>query len=84
MRDEKMNCTTNAANNLHHELVSTSNQGGAVGVVECLRDVLAKGIAGAARRDSPALAIVRVRPEEIAHRTLVRYFLRRNVTTTKM
>lgn len=60
---------------LHDQLVCTCDQREAVVVVELLRDVLAERVAGAARRDAPAAAIVRIRPQQIAHRTLVRHLL---------
>lgn len=44
-------------------------------MVERLADVLAERVAGAARRDAPAAAVVRVRPQQVAHRPLVRHLL---------
>jgi hypothetical protein len=51
------------------------HEGQAVIVIKSLGDVLAKGVAGASRGDSPAAAVVRVGPEEVAHRSLVRDLL---------
>lgn len=56
---------------LHHELMSACDEREAVVVVELFRDVLAEGVAGTARRDSPAAAIIGVGPEKVAHGTLV-------------
>lgn len=55
---------------LHDQLVGTGYQCEAVGVVECLGDVLAKGVAGSTRRDAPATAVVRVRPQQVTHGAL--------------
>lgn len=57
----------------HDKLMGARNQAQPVGVVELLADILAEGVAGAARRDAPAAAVIRVRPEQIAHRPLVRH-----------
>lgn len=51
--------------------MSPGNQRQAIVVVERLRDVLAKRVAGTTGRDSPTAAIVGVRPEQIAHGSLV-------------
>ena len=56
---------------LHDELVRTRDQVEAVGVVELLAYVLPESVSGAARRDAPAAAVVRVGPEQVAHGTLV-------------
>lgn len=56
---------------LHHELVRPRHEGQAVAVVEGLRDVRAKGVPGTSWGDAPAGPVIRVRPEEVAHRTLV-------------
>ncbi|KAH9407846.1 hypothetical protein TYRP_011491 [Tyrophagus putrescentiae] len=60
---------------LHHQLVGAGDQRQAVGVVEGLADVVAEGVAGAARADAPAAAVVRVGPKEVAHRPLVGHLL---------
>ncbi|KAI3480075.1 hypothetical protein L1887_57852 [Cichorium endivia] len=60
---------------VHDELVRARHEREAVVVVERLRDVLTKRVAGTARRDAPATAVVRVGPQQIAHGTLVRHFL---------
>lgn len=44
-------------------------------MVEGLRYVLAKRVACTTRRDSPATAVIGVRPQEVAHGTFVRNFL---------
>lgn len=58
---------------LHDKLVRARDQVEAVGVVELLADVLPEGVAGPARRDAPAAAVVGVRPQQIAHGALVRH-----------
>lgn len=55
---------------LHNQLVCTGHQCEAVGVVESLRDVLAKSVSGTSRGDAPAAAVVRVRPQQVTHGTL--------------
>lgn len=55
---------------LHYELVRSGHQGEAVAVVEGLRDVLAKGVASTPGRDAPATTVIRVRPQQVAHRAL--------------
>lgn len=47
----------------------------AVGVIERLGNVVTECVAGAARRNAPAVAIVRVGPEQVAHGTFVWDFL---------
>jgi len=37
------------------------------------RYILAKRVAGAARRDAPAAAVIRVGPQQVAHRAFVRH-----------
>jgi len=55
---------------LHNKLMCTTNQLQLVGVIECLRDVLAERVASSARRDAPACTIIWVRPQQITHRSL--------------
>ena len=57
------------------ELVRAADGIYLIGVVELLADVLAKGVAGATGRDAPAAAVVRVRPEQVTHGSLMRNFL---------
>lgn len=45
---------------LHNQLVGSGHECEAVGVVECLRDVLAEGVAGASGRDTPTTTVIRV------------------------
>lgn len=47
------------------------NECQAVVMIESLRDILPKGVASATRRDAPPATVIRIRPEEIAHRSLV-------------
>ena len=56
---------------LHDELMGPRNQRQAIVVVESLRDVLPEGVACATRGDAPSTTVVRIRPEEITHRTLM-------------
>lgn len=51
------------------------NQRQTVVVVESLRDILAERIPGATGGNTPAAAVIRVRPKEIAHGALMRHFL---------
>ena len=60
---------------LHDKLVCTADQFELVGVVERLRNILAERVSRATRRYAPASSIVRVRPQQVAHWTLVRNFL---------
>lgn len=52
---------------LHDQLVGAGHQCEAVGVVKGLRDVLAERVAGPSGGDAPAAAVVRVRPQQVAH-----------------
>jgi len=60
---------------LHNQLMSSCNQSQAIIVVESLGNVLAKRIPSSSRRYSPPASIIWIRPQEIAHRTLVWYLL---------
>ena len=55
----------------HHQLMRSRNQCQAVVVVEGLRDVLTKGVPRTTGRYAPAASVVGIRPQEIAHGTLV-------------
>ena len=46
-----------------------------IGVVECLRDVLAKRVSGPARGNAPAAPVVGVRPQQVAHGGLRDFFI---------
>ena len=46
-----------------------------VGVVELFRNILTKGVTSTSRIHSPTCSVIRVRPEEVAHGSLVWYFL---------
>lgn len=59
---------------IHHKLVRSCNQLQAVGVVEVLRDVLAKGEASTSRGDAPTVPVVWVRPKQVAHWAFMRHF----------
>jgi hypothetical protein len=60
---------------IHDKLVCPRDQREAVAVVEHLGYIAAEGVPGAPRGYAPALAVVGVRPEEVAHRALVRDLL---------
>ena len=55
--------------------MSTGNHLEIVGVVELLSDILSEGVARTSRVHAPSCPIVRVTPEQIAHRSLVWDFL---------
>jgi len=46
-----------------------------VGLVELGADVAAEKVAGAARRQAPALDVLRVAPQQVAHGAVVRHLL---------
>lgn len=46
-----------------------------ISVIELLSDVLAEGVTRPSRVHSPACTVVRVGPEQVAHRPLVRHLL---------
>mmetsp|Transcript_87065 Transcript_87065/g.186627 ORF Transcript_87065/g.186627 Transcript_87065/m.186627 type:complete len:259 (-) Transcript_87065:219-995(-) len=60
---------------IHDELVRPCNQREAIALVKFLGAILAKGVAGAPGTDAPTAAVVRIAPEQVAHRTLMRHFL---------
>lgn len=45
---------------LHYKLVSSGHQSKAIGMVECFRYVLTKGVASTSGRDTPASTIIRI------------------------
>lgn len=55
---------------LHDQLMGAGHQGEAVGVVEGFRDVLSEGVAGTSGGDTPPTTIIRVRPQQVTHRSL--------------
>ena len=60
----------------HHQLMGPTDQLNVVVLVEFLRHVRAEQVAGPARTDAPSVAgVLRVRPQEITHRAVVRHFL---------
>lgn len=56
---------------LHHQLMSSSHQCQAVVVVERFRDILSERVSSSSWGYSPPAAIIWIRPEKIAHWTLV-------------
>ena len=59
----------------HDQLMCPCHQRQTIVVVECLRDILPECIPRSARRDSPAAPVVGIRPQEIAHGSLMGHFL---------
>ena len=59
----------------HDKLVRPRHKRQTIVVVKGLANVLAKGIASAARRYTPSTAVVWVRPQEITHWSLMRNLL---------
>ena len=57
----------------HDKLMRSCHSLQAIFLNELVGYVLPKCVPGAARRDTPPRAIVRVRPEQVAHGTLVRH-----------
>ena len=60
---------------VHHKLVSTGYQFESIGMVELLRNILAKRVAGASGGNAPAASIIGIRPQEVANGTFVRDLL---------
>lgn len=60
---------------LHNELMSATNQGDFVCVVKLSDDIASKEIASASWRESPTVNFFGIRPEEIAHGSIVRDLL---------
>lgn len=56
---------------IHHKLMRSRYQLQTIGVIEILRNVLPKCESGSSGRDTPTMSIIWVRPQEIAHWTLV-------------
>lgn len=55
---------------LHNQLMSAGDESESVAVVERFRNVLTEGVSSTTWRDAPATAVIRVRPEQVTHRTL--------------
>src|SRR5690606_35253273 len=51
----------------HDQLMSSRNQCQSVVMVKSLGHVLTKCIAGSSRRNAPSAAIIRIRPQQVAH-----------------
>ena len=66
---------TSDAQALHDELMRARHECQAVVVVERFRDVLTKRVPCSARRDPPSAPVVRVGPQQVAHRPFVRDLL---------
>merc|ERR1719394_1659372 len=56
---------------LHDELMRAGDELEPVGMVELLRDVLSERVPGTAGGDAPSAPVVRVRPKQVAHGSLV-------------
>ena len=59
----------------HDELMGSTDHVDVVGGVELRHDVAAEQISGAARRHAPALRVLGIGPEQVAHGSVVRHFL---------
>jgi len=59
---------------VHHQLMRPRNEFKIICVIEVLRDVLAKCEACTSRRNTPAMSVIWVRPQEIAHWSFVGHF----------
>jgi len=60
---------------LHHELMRSCDERNVVGAVELVDDVAAKQEASATRAQAPAVDLLGIRPQQVAHGTIVRHFL---------
>ena len=60
---------------IHYKLMSSSDSGQIVCMVELLTDVLTERVASATGRDAPTAAIIRIRPKQIADGSFMRHFL---------
>ena len=56
-------------------LVRARDELNGIGLVELLHDVAAKEVARPARAQPPPINVLRIRPHEIAHRSIVRHLL---------
>jgi len=65
---------------LHCQLMRARDEHQPIVVVELLGDVLPKRVPRATRRNAPSGSVVRIRPEQIAHGTLVWHLLSRQLT----
>jgi len=59
----------------HYKLMGSRDQSYTVRVVKSLGNILTKSISSSTRRNSPTPTVIRIRPEQITHRTFVRHFL---------
>ena len=59
----------------HDELMCSRNKVQSINVSELLRNVLPEGVPSSARRYAPATSVIRVGPDQVAHRSLVGYLL---------
>jgi len=59
----------------HDQLVSPGNESESVVMVELLRNILAEGVARPTGIDTPPAPLIRIRPQKVAHRALVRNLL---------
>jgi DNA-binding IscR family transcriptional regulator len=60
---------------IHDKLMSAGDQFEIISVVELLWDILTEGVTSTSRRNTPACAIIRIWPQKVAHRALMRNFL---------
>ena len=59
---------------IHHQLMGSRNQFETIRVIKVLRYVLAKRKSCTSGGNTPAMSVVGVRPEQVAHGTLVGHF----------
>jgi hypothetical protein len=60
---------------LHHQLVSTCDSRQAIRMIELFWDVLAETVPCTSWWDTPTAPVIRVRPQQVADGTFMRYFL---------
>lgn len=56
---------------IHHQLMSSGDQFQIVRVIELLRNILSKRVAGTSGRDTPTTSVIRIGPQKITDRTFV-------------
>jgi hypothetical protein len=60
---------------VHHKLMCAGDKLKVVHMIELLGNVLPEGVPSTSGRNAPACAVIWVRPEQVAHGTLVRNLL---------
>jgi hypothetical protein len=59
----------------HDQLMRTRNQRDIVGAIELSNHIAAKQVAGTTRTQAPAINLLGIRPQQVAHGAIVWYFL---------